>query len=94
MVIGALTGFRSANSTLAQRAWIMSWLVSGQVSVVLIVGVMELRQRLGFSREGPALRAFGRAAGMVILGVVVVCAIGGYVVVAQMILEDKVCFRA
>lgn len=72
----------------------MLWLGSGQVGMTLMLAVMELRQRLGFSREGPRLRAFGQVAGMVGVCVVLVCAVGGYVVVAQMILQDKVCFRA
>lgn len=71
----------------------MLWLGSGQVGMTLMLVVMELRERLGVSREGPRLRAVGVVAYMVGMCVVLVCAVGGYVVVAQMILQDKVCFR-
>lgn len=72
----------------------MLWLVSGQVGIILMLVVMEVRERLGVSREGSWVRAFGLVSGVVGSCVVVVCAVGGYVVVAQMILQDQVCFRA
>lgn len=89
-----MTGFRSANSTLAQGIWIILWLVTGQVCMILAFGVVDLRNGLGVSPAGPTLEAFAVAGAVVGFCVVVVSAIGGYVVVAQMILQDMVCFRA
>lgn len=97
VVMAALTGFRTANSTFAQRTWIILWVVSGQGCLLVVIVVMEISQALGFSdSDGLFSGRWSKAVGLVAFAIaifVVTCAIGGFVVVAQMILQDKVCIR-
>lgn len=90
----ALTGFEPAQSTLAQRTWIMLWLVSGQVYFIFLVMVLELDRALGFSRVVGSLTPFlVVAVATVSLCTVLTSGIGGFVVVAQMIQQDRICIR-
>lgn len=92
--MAALTGFLPAQSTVAQRTWVVLWLVSGQTFFIFIVMVMEIGKTMGF---------FGGEAGWVHVCVIVFSSIplctavtsviGGLVVVAQMIEQDRVCIR-
>lgn len=92
--MAALTDFLPAHSTVAQRTWLVLWLVSGQVYFIFIVMVMEIGKTMGL---------FGGKAGwvqlcVVIFSVIPLCTvvtsvIGGFVVVAQMIQQDKMCIR-
>lgn len=88
-----LTGFRSADSTLAQRTWILLWLLSGQGCVILVIVVMEFAYPTEYMMDEGSNIVFGLVATMVVGGAVVTCAVGGFVVVAQMILQDEICIR-
>lgn len=82
-IIGALSGFRHGGSTLTQRVWITTWLVFGWV------------YGLGFGFRMYDVPATWRTRwGEVALRALVAApAIGGFVVVVQMILEYGNCFR-
>jgi hypothetical protein len=83
VIIAALTGFQSKQSTSSQRGWLMSWLVMGQVFGVLMSTLQLTR---GAGDENTFL-------GILIL-LVSICGappIGGFVVVAEMILSLPVC---
>lgn len=59
----------------------------------MLVTVMEAHKALGISWDTAPLGLAGVLAGLVVVVTVVTSAIGGFVVVAQMILQDKVCIR-
>src|SRR5205814_565337 len=81
VIIAGLTRFHPGDSTIAQRAWTLAWLVCGQVFgfiMGLIIRVTDYNDKGDVSSfwigAGPLVIAMG------------VPAIGGLVVVAQMIL--------
>lgn len=91
-IMATLTGFRSVNSTLAQRVWILLWLVSGQV-LLLGVGVVDLTVfKFGMEKSPTVMRCekWGYPIAML---VAMTFAIGGFVVVVQMISHDQICIR-
>lgn len=94
VVIGVLSGFQPAFSTVVQRTWILLWLVCGQGTFVFIVIVMEVCV---------VLRLFGEESGWLVVCIslfssILSCGalastIGGLVVVAGMIQQDGICIR-
>lgn len=93
VVIAALTGFRSANSTVAQRTWTLLWLVSGPVGMILIVLATDMDTFLYDTEQEIVVQGYGWWAAAVVVCAAVVSTIGGFVVVAQMILQEKMCIR-
>jgi hypothetical protein len=79
-IIGSLTGFKSRSSTSAQRGWTMAWLVRGEV-YGLLFGIL---QRL---TGGDKITRYLRYS-VLLYGAP---AIGGFVVVKQMIVADGYC---
>jgi hypothetical protein len=87
-IIGGLTGFKAGSSTSAQRGWTMSWLVIGQV----YGGYIQILRKYAY----PDLASDMSGAEMYVVTTLVVLftgvpAIGGYVVVTQMIIADGYC---
>lgn len=81
VIIGCLTHFQTGSSTTAQRSWMMSWLVFGQV-LGLLVGLQDIK-----NLESAIAVGFW----------IVICgapAIGGLVVVGQMIIASGTCVLA
>lgn len=91
--MAALTHFLPAYSTVAQRTWIVLWLVCGQGYFIFMLIVLELGKTFGFNGEVAWLMPFVIAISSVSLCMVVTAAIGGFVVVAQMIQQDRMCIR-
>jgi hypothetical protein len=94
-IVGGFSSFASGQSALYQRVWIMAWLIFG-FFIGIGVGPLaaHIEDRPVINRTG--LR--GRLSGGVLLGVLVAVgctatAIGGYVVVVQMIFDFGVCFE-
>lgn len=83
-----MTGFKSANSTLVQRVFIILWLVSGQALILILVALDKCGDRLSAELETVAW-----GGGLIGLFLVLISAIAGFVVVAQMILQEKMCIR-
>ncbi|KAF2178075.1 hypothetical protein K469DRAFT_719226 [Zopfia rhizophila CBS 207.26] len=97
LIIGLLSRFRKGRSTTFQRAWIMSWLVVGMImggmsnrmSAVLIPPHKKSIKSFILFRS-----YFGRVLKFVALfGICLVPAIGGIVVVGQMISNYGSCIR-
>lgn len=87
-----LTGFKSNQSTQSQRGWTIAWVVCGQVLgafgfVIRKITVKESQPEsdntLGQGETLPSKLALAIAYG--------VPAIGGFVVVAKMMMQDEVC---
>lgn len=79
VIILLLTGFSAGQSTQSQRAWLMSWLVCSQVHGLLFyVDCRGARSGSGWKRLRYSLMAGSTA-------------VGGFVVVAGMIMQDEVC---
>lgn len=91
--MAALTHFLPAYSTVAQRTWIVLWLVCGQGYFIFLVIALELGKALGFNGEVGWLMPSVVVIATVSLCTVVTSAIGGFVVVAQMIQQDGMCIR-
>lgn len=91
--MAALTHFLPASSTVAQRIWIVLWLVCGQGYFIIMVIVLEIGKKFGFDGAVGWLRPFVVVVATVSLCTAVTTAIGGFVVVAQMIQQDKMCIR-
>lgn len=91
--MAALTDFLPAHSTAAQRTWIVLWLVSGQGYFILLVMVLELGRNLGFNREVGWLMPYVVVIAGVSFCAVLTSAVGGFVVVAQMVHQDRMCIR-
>lgn len=88
-VIGGLTKFQPGESALYQRVWVMMWIIYGLLmGPYRIMDLFESRRiinaRLGKSAEWRRSIALGAAPFAAV-------AIGGYVVVGQMIKEYGVC---
>jgi len=104
IIIGVLTRFQYGTSTKAQRAWTISWLVVG----IAIIGISPLTRAMlgGLSRwnsvpgssESNAYRLFALFLAQVMLsmisGIFFAPAIGGLVVVGQMLREYGICKRS
>jgi hypothetical protein len=82
-VMGGLTGFQKAASTLSQRVWIMFWLIYG-TGVGVYGGLMHLMKQ----DVNGKLLDLGLIFGVAVHSTI---AVGGYVVVGQMILQVGVC---
>lgn len=94
LVVGCFSHFTKGNSTHSQRAWIMSWLVIGIASGVLVdwLGVLFLPaydDEKG--RTGKCQSVSFVITGVVVLGGFFVPAIGGFVVVGNMLKEYGIC---
>lgn len=93
-MIAALTDFLPADSTVAQRTWILLWLVAGQGYFMLMVMVLELGKSYGFNGEVVGrLMPYLVVITTVSLCTVVTSVVGGFVIVAQLIQQDKMCIR-
>jgi hypothetical protein len=94
IVVGCFSHFEKGESTRSQRAWIMSWLVVGIVSGVLVdwlgfffVPAYDKEKR----RTGKCLSFGSVITGIFLLGGFFVPAIGGFVVVGNMLKEYGIC---
>lgn len=92
VILQLLTGFEARQSSVSQRIWMMLWLVVGQVYGCLLC---PLALSADSSKKGRALfnTIYGGAGARILLLVILPgsAAIGGYVVVAQTMLQDEVC---
>ena len=95
-VVGGLTGFHPESSTLAERVWVMLWLIFG-IIVGAIIGPMS-----DVLEGRPVLNALDRYSGTSLQAINLSIyyavlysapAIGGYVVVGQMMKDYGVCMR-
>lgn len=87
-----LTNFDARESTWSQRTWIMAWLIMGQIGG-LLSGAWEneyWRVITRLPRLPSAVMTRFVISGSIIL-LMSVGTIGGFVVVGNMILEDRVC---
>jgi hypothetical protein len=82
-IIGGLTGFKSQNSTSAQRGWTMAWLVVGQV-----FGQAAPLQKRSYQKKSVKGYYLVLVYRILVFGAP---AIGGLVVVEQMIVADGYC---
>lgn len=90
-IIGGLSHFHPGSSTLAERIWIMTWLSLGLIFVVSPVDVEEGREVLnqGSSVQAPSWKSI-----LSDIAFFIACsvpAIGGFVVVGQMIRSYGIC---
>lgn len=92
IIIYLLTGFESRESTLSQRIWITLWIAGGQVYGLVLCPLVFGSDR---TAAGRILfnTIYGGSGARVIFLVLLpgAAAIGGYVVVAQTMLTDRVC---
>ena len=79
VVMFILTRFKSQQSTLLQRIWILSWLVVGTYT-----GVVSVRLR-------PVLNSHNWKAAILVMGIPMISGIGMWVFVAKMIMEGGIC---
>ncbi|KAK0630495.1 hypothetical protein B0T17DRAFT_222286 [Bombardia bombarda] len=90
IIMNSLTGFSTGGSSYAQRSWVMTWLVWG-----IVFGYLKDNYVYGKFQDAAHVGRHGAAAPFLSL-LLLVCgipAIGGFAVVAQMILEYGVCVR-
>jgi hypothetical protein len=80
VIIAALTGFSPQHSTASQRAWTMSWLVTGQVSVAFVPLTDWVGSWIIITRQVIVFALF-----------LLIPAIGGFVTVGMMIKEFGSC---
>ena len=101
-IIGGLTRFEHGQSTHAQRVWTMTWLAVGSYVGALDTGdalVFDTSKRRGFDRErSPFSRFFVRLPFwrffvLFVVAAAAAPAIGGFVVVGQMLSDFGVCTR-
>lgn len=95
LIIGLLSRFRTGRSTTSQRAWIMSWLVVGMIMGGLsnrmsLVLIPELKSATNSRLSSFVWRLLGFAA---LFGICLAPAVGGIVVVGQMISSYGRCIR-
>jgi hypothetical protein len=104
VVIQLLTGFKHGDhDTTSQQAWLMSWLIFGQIFGILKMrtGRESISQFLGDSINDPSRfkRAFfagsatpeGLLFELITTLVLSVATFGGFTVVSKMILQEEVC---
>lgn len=85
IIMQLLTGFKKAQSTPSQRAWVIVWMVFSQVlALTPPVRKGDLEKR----KVNPVRRHFQMLFGAIIF---TVGPIGGFVVVVQMMRNDMVC---
>ena len=93
-IIGALTRFQPGESALYQRVWVMTWIVFGiAIGILNPIGhIFDIRPVV--RPELPSYRLYWNVRLRLLLGSFVYAApaIGGYVVVGQMIKEFGFCF--
>lgn len=82
----ALTNFDNGQSTGSQRAWIMVWLVAGQVLGPYFFLMYDIAAN--DSLVGPVCLVFMTICYLLVFSV---GSVGGFVTVARMMLGDKVC---
>ena len=87
-IIGGLTRFEHGQSTHAQRVWTMTWLAFGSY-----VGVLDMGDALIFNTSQKQASKSFLPWGSFIQFLVAAPAIGGFVVVGQMLSEFGVCTR-
>ncbi|KAL1860785.1 hypothetical protein Plec18167_009196 [Paecilomyces lecythidis] len=88
-VIGGLTHFNSGSSTIAQRTWIMAWLAFG-----IAMGLYSGTSQAGTTEKSIRAITVSRAVVFIWHLVWSAPAIGGFVVVSQMLGEDANCQTA
>lgn len=88
IIIDSLTNFEEGRSTLSQRSWIMCWIVIGQVGAGFSSVVMMSTPVRRILKDNRHKIFFIFLAMMFVLST---SSIGGFVVVAQMMLGDTVC---
>ncbi|KAE8442734.1 hypothetical protein EG329_002874 [Mollisiaceae sp. DMI_Dod_QoI] len=84
-ILGGMSKFAAGHSTVAERAWIMSWIVVGwaiPVIFALIIAYLKNKTKVGIWTGGPVILCF-------VLSFVPV--IGGFVVVGRMLRDFGVC---
>ena len=90
-LMGGLTKFHKQDSTLAQRVWIMIWLLEG-TSIGVSVGVISLARSTLLRHHDSSSKRLAFYAGELFLVLFFgAIAIGGYVIVGQMILQAGIC---
>lgn len=95
VIIYLLAGFEGRQSTSNQQIWMMIWLAGGQAYGLLLSPTMFNSDRTPNGRLMYNTIYGGSGARVLLLVILPGCAaIGGYVVVAQMMLEDEVCVTA
>ncbi|KAF9024823.1 hypothetical protein BDZ89DRAFT_109024 [Hymenopellis radicata] len=87
-IIGALSAFDKGDSTLAQRVWTMTWLACGSMYGLLVFGFMNYSSPL-LNIGGDSQVTIWIDLGMRVLAAVP--AIGGMIVVSQMIMDYGDC---
>ena len=87
-IIGGLTRFEHGQSTHAQRVWTMTWLAFGSY-----VGALDMGDTLIFNKSQKQASKSSLPWGSFIQFLVAAPAIGGFVVVGQMLSEFGVCTR-
>lgn len=87
LIVGLISNMNPANSTFAQRSWLMTWLVFGAVFGPIIEWRRGELMSYGQSTWSAQLSTIGLAA------FYAAPAIGGFVVVAQMIMEYGICLQ-
>ncbi|KDQ51465.1 hypothetical protein JAAARDRAFT_211082 [Jaapia argillacea MUCL 33604] len=98
VVIFALSGFKTRGSILAQRAWLMSWIASGQL--LLLVFLFQYLEnphfRLAtFSIQRRHLTSFITGNKLLLcLLVLAIPAVGGFIMVGKMLVEFGTCSLA
>ena len=99
LIVGVLSGFHANESTTAQRAWIMSWLITGHLQGFIVLsflqagGPLHTRWRAYLeTRDGGAVVKQTVFWGIIIVGLFVP-AIGGFVVVGQELKQHGVCSK-
>ena len=89
-IIGGLTQFHSASSTKAERGWTMSWIVVGQIYGTYVAGYL-----FGYWGQDEVEDEVDKwGGGITLILMVGAPAIGGFVVVGQMIIANGYCVLA
>lgn len=100
--IGVMSNFHTGNSTVAQRVWLMAWLAVGTVFVPApyyqadtfvesAYSTLRVIRDKGYSSGPRALVLFVRLVSKLLLLAFFTPAIGGFVVVGQVLVDDGSC---
>jgi len=84
-IVGGLSHFKTGSSTVAQRAWTMSWLASGVIAGLMLGGSMDLADKKHIKQHTTTNGMIG------ILFIFGATAIGGFVVVGEMVKQYGSC---